>query len=52
MHSVRNKFDMLDEIVKAFGICLISESKLDNTFPEQSLPDESDNEFDHGSGND
>ena len=33
INSVRNKFDTLDEIVKAFDIFLISESKLDNTFP-------------------
>ena len=33
INSIRNKFDTLDEIVKAFDIFLISESKLDNTFP-------------------
>ena len=33
INSVRNKFDTLDEIVKVFDIFLISESKLDNTFP-------------------
>ena len=33
INSVRNKFDPLDNIVKAFDIFLISESKLDNTFP-------------------
>ena len=31
--SIRNKLDTLDEIVKAFDIFLISESKLDTTFP-------------------
>ena len=33
INSIRNKFDTLDNIVKAFDIFLISESKLDNTFP-------------------
>ena len=33
INSIRNKFDTLDNIEKAFDICLISESKLDNTFP-------------------
>ena len=33
INSIRNTFDTLDEIVKAFDILLISESKLDNTFP-------------------
>ena len=33
INSIRNTFDTLDEIVKAFDIFLISESKLDNTFP-------------------
>ena len=33
INSIRSKFDTLDEIVKAFDIFLISESKLDNTFP-------------------
>ena len=37
IHSIRNKFDTLDEFVKAFDICLISESKLDNTFPINQL---------------
>ena len=32
INSIRNKFDTLDNIVKAFDIFLISESKLDNTF--------------------
>ena len=32
-NSIRNKFNTLDEIVKAFDIFLISEPKLDNTFP-------------------
>ena len=31
--SIRNKFEMLDEIVKAFDIFLILKSKLDNIFP-------------------
>ena len=33
INSSRNKFDTLDNILKAFDIFLISESKLDNTFP-------------------
>ena len=33
INSVRNKFDTSDNIEKAFDICLISESKFDNTFP-------------------
>ena len=33
INSIMNKFDNLDKIVKAFFIFLISESKLDNTFP-------------------
>ena len=33
INSIRNKFGTLDEIVKAFNIFLISQSKLDNTFP-------------------
>ena len=33
INSISNKFDALDETVKAFYIFLISESKLDNTFP-------------------
>ena len=33
INSITNKFDTLDEIVKAFDIFLISESKLDNTSP-------------------
>ena len=33
INSIRNKFNSLDEIVKAFDVFLISESKLDNTFP-------------------
>ena len=33
INSIRNKFDTLDNVVKAFDIFLISESKLDNTFP-------------------
>ena len=33
INSIRNKFDTLDEIVKAFYIFPISESKSDNTFP-------------------
>ena len=33
INSIRNKFDTLDEIVKAFDVFLISESSLDNTFP-------------------
>ena len=33
INSIRNKFDTSDNIEKAFDICLISESKLDNTFP-------------------
>ena len=33
INSIRNKFDMLDEIVKTFDIFLISEWKLDKTFP-------------------
>ena len=33
INSIINKFDNLDNIVKAFDIFLISESKLDNTFP-------------------
>ena len=32
INFIRNKFDTLDEIVKAFDIFLISESMLDNTF--------------------
>ena len=32
INSIRNKFDTLDNIIKAFDIFLISESKLDNTF--------------------
>ena len=31
INSIRNKFDTLDEIEKAFGIFLTSESKVDNT---------------------
>ena len=30
--TIRNKFETLDNIVKAFDILLISKSKLDNTF--------------------
>ena len=33
INSIRKKFDTLHNIVKAFHIFLISESKLDNTFP-------------------
>ena len=33
INSIRNPFDALDNIVKAFNIFLISELKLDNTFP-------------------
>ena len=33
VNSIRNKFDTLDKIVKVFDIFLISESKLENTFP-------------------
>ena len=33
INSIRNKFDTLENIVKAFDIFLISESKLNNTFP-------------------
>ena len=33
INSIRNKFDTLDNVVKALDIFLISESKLDNTFP-------------------
>ena len=33
INSIRNKFDIIDEIGKAFDISLISESKLDYTFP-------------------
>ena len=33
INSIRNKFDTLNQIVKAFDIFFISESKLDNTFP-------------------
>ena len=33
MNSISNKFDTFDNIVKAFDIFLISESKLENTFP-------------------
>ena len=33
INSIRNKFDTLDNIVKAFDIFLISELKFDNTFP-------------------
>ena len=32
VNSIRSKFDTSDNIVKAFDIFLISESKLDNTF--------------------
>ena len=32
INSIRNNFDTLDNIVKAFDIFLISESKLDNNF--------------------
>ena len=31
VNSIRNKFDTLDNVVKAFDIFLLSESKLDNT---------------------
>ena len=37
INSIRNKFDTLDNVVKAFDIFLISESKLDNTFPINQL---------------
>ena len=33
INSIRSKFDTLDNIVKTFTSFLISESKLDNTFP-------------------
>ena len=33
INSIRNKFDTLDNTVKTFDIFLISESKLDNSFP-------------------
>ena len=33
INSVRNKFEMIAEIIKDFDIFLISESKLDSTFP-------------------
>ena len=33
INSIRKKFDTLHNIVKVFHIFLISESKLDNTFP-------------------
>ena len=33
INSIRNKFDTLNNVVKAFDVFLISESKLDNTFP-------------------
>ena len=33
INSIRNKFDTLDNIVKTFDIFVISESKLNNTFP-------------------
>ena len=33
INSIRNKFEMIAEIIKDFDIFLISESKLDSTFP-------------------
>ena len=33
INSVRNKFEMIAEIIRDFDILLISESKLDSTFP-------------------
>ena len=33
INSVRNKFEMIAEIIKDFDIFLISKSKLDSTFP-------------------
>ena len=33
INSIRNKFDTLDNIVKAFDIFLILEPNLDNTYP-------------------
>ena len=37
INSIMNKFDNLDNIVKACDIFLISESKLHNTFPINQL---------------
>ena len=33
INSIRNKFEIIAEIIKHFDISLISESKLDSTFP-------------------
>ena len=33
INSIRNKFILAESIVKAFDVFLISESKLDSTFP-------------------
>ena len=33
INSIRNKFILVESIVKAFDLFLISESKLDSTFP-------------------
>ena len=37
INSVRNKFDSLIEIIKIFNIFLISESKLDASFPNNQF---------------
>ena len=38
INSIKNKFDILDNVVKAFDIFLLSESKLDNTFRTNQFP--------------
>ena len=37
INSIRNKFEMKAEIIKDFDIFLISESKLDSTFPNAQI---------------
>ena len=37
LNSGKNKFDSLTEIIKGFNIFLLSESKLDPSFPKYQL---------------
>ena len=37
INSIRNKFDMIAETIANFDIFLISESKIDSTFPNMQF---------------
>ena len=37
INSVRNKIEMIGEIIKVFDIFLITESKLNSTFPNEQF---------------